>query len=132
MEVCVRHEVPIIITSLRPPEEIVTAVHEYGGVVFHDVISMRHAQKAIEQGVDGVMRMLRARLEAMPELRLSVTRLVRDTQAERVTLHWEGRYAVRRKRLLRTDAVSWVQVAGRSAVTLAADGLVEEVVEAAV
>ena len=55
MEVCVRHQVPIIITSLRPPEEIVTAVHEYGGVVFHDVISMRHAEKAIEQGVDGVI-----------------------------------------------------------------------------
>jgi nitronate monooxygenase len=55
MEVCVRHEVPIIITSLRPPEEIVTAVHGYGGLVFHDVISMRHARKAIEQGVDGVI-----------------------------------------------------------------------------
>jgi nitronate monooxygenase len=55
MEVCVRHEVPIIITSLRPPEDIVTAVHDYGGIVFHDVISMRHAHKAIEQGVDGVI-----------------------------------------------------------------------------
>jgi nitronate monooxygenase len=55
MEVCVRHEVPIIITSLRPPEDIVTAVHSYGGVVFHDVISLRHARKAIEQGVDGVI-----------------------------------------------------------------------------
>jgi nitronate monooxygenase len=55
MEVCVRHEVPIIITSLRPPEEVVSAVHSYGGLVFHDVISMRHARKAIEQGVDGVI-----------------------------------------------------------------------------
>jgi len=55
MEVCVRHEVPIIITSLRPPEEIVSAVHGCGGLVFHDVISMRHARKAIEQGVDGVI-----------------------------------------------------------------------------
>lgn len=55
MEVCVRHEVPIIITSLRPPEDIVSAVHAYGGVVFHDVISLRHALKAIEQGVDGVI-----------------------------------------------------------------------------
>lgn len=55
MEVCVRHEVPIIITSLRPPEDIVTAVHAYGGVVFHDVISMRHARKAMEQGVDGII-----------------------------------------------------------------------------
>ena len=55
MEVCVRHEVPIIITSLRPPEDIVAAVHAYGGVVFHDVISMRHARKAMEQGVDGII-----------------------------------------------------------------------------
>jgi nitronate monooxygenase len=55
METCVRHEVPIIITSLRPPEEIVTAVHSYGGLVFHDVISLRHAHKAIEQGVDGII-----------------------------------------------------------------------------
>ncbi|NNF40656.1 MAG: nitronate monooxygenase [Woeseiaceae bacterium] len=55
METCVLHEVPIIITSLRPPEEIVTAVHGYGGLVFHDVINLRHAQKAMEQGVDGII-----------------------------------------------------------------------------
>ena len=55
VETCVTHEVPIIITSLRPPEEIVTAVHGYGGLVFHDVISLRHARKAIEQGVDGII-----------------------------------------------------------------------------
>lgn len=55
METCVRHEVPIIITSLRPPAEIVEAVHSYGGLVFHDVINLRHARKAIEQGVDGVI-----------------------------------------------------------------------------
>lgn len=55
LEVCVRHEVPIIITSLRPPAEVVDAVHGYGGLVFHDVISMRHARKAIGQGVDGII-----------------------------------------------------------------------------
>jgi nitronate monooxygenase len=55
METCVRHEVPIIITSLRPPAEIVSAVHAYGGVVFHDVINLRHAMKAMEQGVDGII-----------------------------------------------------------------------------
>ena len=55
MEICVKHEAPIIITSLRPPEEIVTAAHSYGGVVFHDVISVRHAKKAAEQGVDGLI-----------------------------------------------------------------------------
>jgi len=55
MELCVRHEVPIVITSLRPPGEVVTAVHSYGGLVFHDVISVRHAQKALEMGVDGLI-----------------------------------------------------------------------------
>ena len=55
METCVKHEVPIIITSLRPPAEIVEAAHSYGGLVFHDVINVRHAQKAAEQGVDGLI-----------------------------------------------------------------------------
>jgi nitronate monooxygenase len=55
METCIEHEVPIIITSLNPPEEIVAAVHAYGGLVFHDVISMRHARKAMAQGVDGII-----------------------------------------------------------------------------
>lgn len=55
METCVRHEVPIVITSLRPPGEVVEAVHGYGGLVFHDVISLRHARKATEQGVDGII-----------------------------------------------------------------------------
>jgi nitronate monooxygenase len=55
MEACVRHKVPLIITSLRPPREIVDAAHSYGGLVFHDVISVRHARKAVEQGVDGII-----------------------------------------------------------------------------
>ncbi len=55
LETCVKHEVPIIITSLRPPAEVVDAVHGYGGLVFHDVISIRHARKAVEQGVDGII-----------------------------------------------------------------------------
>jgi len=55
MEACVRHRVPLIITSLRPPRDIVDAAHSYGGLVFHDVISVRHARKAAEQGVDGII-----------------------------------------------------------------------------
>jgi nitronate monooxygenase len=55
LETCVRHEVPILITSLRPPGEVVAAVHSYGGLVFHDVTTLRHAQKAAEQGVDGLI-----------------------------------------------------------------------------
>ena len=52
---CVKHRVPIVITSLRPPSEVVEAVHGYGGLVFHDVINLRHAEKAAAQGVDGII-----------------------------------------------------------------------------
>ena len=55
VEVCVRHKVPITITSLRAPDEIVGAVHAYGGIVLHDVISVRHAEKALAAGVDGLI-----------------------------------------------------------------------------
>ncbi|MBI1891146.1 MAG: nitronate monooxygenase [Burkholderiales bacterium] len=54
--VCVRHRVPIIISSLRaPPPEMLNAIHAYGGIVLHDVISIRHAHKALEAGVDGLI-----------------------------------------------------------------------------
>jgi nitronate monooxygenase len=54
--VCVRHRVPIIISSLRaPPKEMLDAIHGYGGIVLHDVISIRHAKKALEAGVDGLI-----------------------------------------------------------------------------
>lgn len=56
VEVCVKHRVPVIISSLRaPPEEMLDAIHSYGGVVLHDVISIRHAHKALEAGVDGLI-----------------------------------------------------------------------------
>jgi nitronate monooxygenase len=55
LDVCIRHEVPIIITSLRSPEAVVKRVHAYGGIVLHDVINVRHAQKALEAGVDGLI-----------------------------------------------------------------------------
>ena len=45
METCVEQKVPIIITSLRPPDDIIDAAHSYGGIVYHDVISVRHAEK---------------------------------------------------------------------------------------
>lgn len=55
MAICVKHKVPIIITSLRAPTEVVKATHSYGGVLFHDVINIRHAKKAAEEGVDGLI-----------------------------------------------------------------------------
>jgi nitronate monooxygenase len=54
--ICVKHRVPIIISSLRaPPKEMLDAIHSYGGIVLHDVISIRHANKALEAGVDGLI-----------------------------------------------------------------------------
>ena len=56
MHVCVKHRIPIYITSLRAPiKEMIDAVHSYGGIVLHDVISLRHAEKALEAGVDGLI-----------------------------------------------------------------------------
>ena len=56
VEVCVKHKIPIIISSLRaPPKEMLDAIHSYGGIVLHDVISIRHAKKALEAGVDGLI-----------------------------------------------------------------------------
>ncbi len=56
VEMCVKHQIPIIISSLRaPPREMLDAIHSYGGIVMHDVVSIRHAQKALESGVDGLI-----------------------------------------------------------------------------
>ena len=56
VEVCVKHQIPITISSLRAPtKEMLDAIHSYGGIVLHDVISIRHAQKALEAGVDGLI-----------------------------------------------------------------------------
>ncbi|TXD57032.1 nitronate monooxygenase [Polaribacter sp. IC066] len=55
LALCVQHKVPIIITSLGAVSELVDAVHRYGGLVFHDVIKKRHAEKAAEAGVDGLI-----------------------------------------------------------------------------
>lgn len=54
-ETCVRHKVPIVITSLSAPTDIAKRVHEYGGIVLHDVVKVRHAEKALEAGVDGII-----------------------------------------------------------------------------
>lgn len=51
----VRHKVPLVITSLSAPDKVVEAVHGYGGLVFHDVITVRHAEKAAGVGVDGLI-----------------------------------------------------------------------------
>jgi len=56
LRVCADHRVPILITSLSaPPRELIDEVHRYGGIVLHDVINVRHARKALEAGVDGLI-----------------------------------------------------------------------------
>ena len=52
---CVEHEVPIIITSLRPPKLVIDAVHSYGGILLHDTINIRHTKKALSEGADGII-----------------------------------------------------------------------------
>jgi len=55
LDLCEKYRVPIVITSLSAPNQIVPRVHAWGGLVFHDVIGVRHAKKAIEAGVDGLI-----------------------------------------------------------------------------
>lgn len=55
LKLCIKHQVPLVITSLGAVSEVVNAVHSYGGLVFHDVIKKRHAEKAAAAGVDGLI-----------------------------------------------------------------------------
>ena len=55
IKLCIKHKVPIIITSLGAVSMVVDAIHSYGGLVFHDIIKKRHAEKAQEAGVDGLI-----------------------------------------------------------------------------
>ncbi|MFS8182260.1 NAD(P)H-dependent flavin oxidoreductase [Pseudovibrio denitrificans] len=55
VELCVKYKVPIVITSLGARPEVFDAVHSYGGIVLHDIITNTHAHKAIEKGADGLI-----------------------------------------------------------------------------
>ena len=55
VKLCVKHQVPLVITSLGAVSQVVDAIHSYGGLVFHDIIKKRHAEKAAEAGVDGLI-----------------------------------------------------------------------------
>ena len=55
VELCVKHEVPVVITSLGARPEVFEAIHSYGGICLHDVINDRFAKKAIEKGADGLI-----------------------------------------------------------------------------
>jgi nitronate monooxygenase len=55
VELCLKYRVPIQITSLRAPDEVVQAAHSYGGLVYHDVTNVKHAKRALQAGVDGLI-----------------------------------------------------------------------------
>ncbi len=55
LALCKKYNVPLIITSLGAVSDLVRQIHDYGGLVFHDVINLRHAQKASAAGVDGLI-----------------------------------------------------------------------------
>lgn len=55
LKVCVEKKIPLVITSLGAVRDVVDAVHSYGGLVFHDIINRRHAEKAKDAGVDGLI-----------------------------------------------------------------------------
>ncbi|MEM7728500.1 MAG: nitronate monooxygenase family protein [Pseudomonadota bacterium] len=55
MAVCVKHEVPIIITSLQANQTVYDAAHSYGGIILHDVTNIRHTKKALSMGADGII-----------------------------------------------------------------------------
>jgi nitronate monooxygenase len=52
---CEKYRVPIQITSLRAPDEVVQSAHSYGGLVYHDVTNVKHAKRALQAGVDGLI-----------------------------------------------------------------------------
>lgn len=55
LQLCIKYKVPLVITSLGAVKDLVDAVHSYGGLVFHDIVKKRHAEKAAEAGVDGLI-----------------------------------------------------------------------------
>ena len=55
LKICIKHKVPLVITSLGAVSQLVGAVQSYGGLVYHDIIKKRHAEKANEAGVDGLI-----------------------------------------------------------------------------
>ncbi len=55
LTLCIKHKVPIVITSLGANPEVNDAIHSYGGIVLHDVVNIKHAHSAINKGADGLI-----------------------------------------------------------------------------
>jgi len=55
LALCVKHRVPVVITSLGCNADVIAAIQGYGGIIFHDVINRKQAEKAAARGVDGIV-----------------------------------------------------------------------------
>ncbi len=55
LELCIKYRVPVVLTSKGAPTDLIARIHDYGGVVLHDIANQRHAEKALAAGVDGVI-----------------------------------------------------------------------------
>ena len=55
LELCIKHKPPVILTSKGAPKDVFARVHDYGGLVFHDVASKRHAEIAADAGADALI-----------------------------------------------------------------------------
>jgi nitronate monooxygenase len=55
LALCVKYQVPVVISSLGARADVNEAIHSYGGIVFHDIINNEFAHKAIERGADGLV-----------------------------------------------------------------------------
>jgi nitronate monooxygenase len=55
LALCVKHKVPMVITSLGARPEVNQAIQSYGGIVLHDIINIVFAHKALEKGADGLI-----------------------------------------------------------------------------
>jgi len=54
LALCRRHGVEIIISATGDPTELIERAHDHGAKVFHDVVNLRFAEKAIKAGADGL------------------------------------------------------------------------------
>ena len=55
LRVCIKHRVPLVVTSLGARSDVTQGIHTYGGLVLHDVINNEFAKKAIDKGADGLI-----------------------------------------------------------------------------
>jgi nitronate monooxygenase len=55
LKVLLRHKPEIVITSVGSPAPVLALLHDSGALVFADVASIRHAERAVAAGADGLV-----------------------------------------------------------------------------